>query len=915
MRILTISIVFLFFKAELSWSQLPPGFSFTNISSGWVQPMGTAFNADGTKLFVWEKAGKVYVCNWDGTTYVKQATPVLDISPEVGNWRDHGLLGFALDPNFNTNGLIYCLYVVDRHYLMNFGTGSYNAATNNYYSATIGRLTRYGTTTGGGNLTAVAGTRTILMGETKTTGSPVLYESHGVGSLAFAADGTLLVTTGEGASYDATDDGNVPATYYVQGLADGIIRANENVGSFRSQMLNSMNGKILRLDPATGNGVSSNPFYNAGSPRSPQSRVWAMGLRNPFRMSIRPNTGSSNPATADIGEIYVSDVGWFEIEELNIIKEAASNCGWPYYEGLGSQYEFSNLTTANKDEPNPLYGISGCSQQYFTFRNLLKQATDDNIHTVYNPCNPAVPISSVNDNRFFHRLPAIDWKHGPGTDSARVAVFNTNNYTIKQIGTAGSGVTGTPFAGNAAVAGCWYTGTLFPPEYNNTYFMSDYGAGWIKNLTIQFTDKVQKVTGFATGFGAIIHMSQNPLDGTVFATDYANESIKRITYGGNQLPIVKLSSNLVYGPGPLTVNFTGNTSYDPDGPSVTYSWDFGDGSALNTAANPSHVFTSGNSNPKKFFVKLTVKDNLNATSVDSIIISINNTPPNVAITSPLNNSFYQLGSDTAYSLLANVTDAEHRSYELSYSWQTILRHNSHIHPEPVDTDKITTTQISRIGCNGDTYYWFIKLTVTDPAGLSRTDSVKLFPQCGGPLPLSLISFSVSSNGGSNFLKWVTTNELNLKSFEIERSYDGANFVKIGTVNSQLSQGTNNYDFKDENFLDGYIYYRLKMVDLDGNFSRSYIIRIYSGTNAGNELTVSPNPFKNDFLFAAVFSQAGKITIRIIDTKGTVVKTIKKHVDAGFNSFQIDNLDNISKGIYFLEAIQDNNVRRTKLIKE
>ena len=910
-------LLFLFCKVELSPAQtLPTGFSYTTIGSGWVQPVGTTFNSDGTKLFVWEKAGKVYVCNWNGTTYVKQATPVLDISPEVGNWRDHGLLGFALDPNFNVNGLIYCLYVVDRHYLMNFGTGSYNANTNNYYSATIGRLTRYATASGGGNLTATLASRTILLGETKTTGSPVLYESHGVGSLAFASDGTLLACTGEGASYDATDDGSVGHTYYIQALADGIIRANENVGSFRSQMLNSMNGKILRLDPATGNGVSSNPFYNAGSPRSAQSRVWALGLRNPFRMSVRPNTGSANPATGDIGEIYVTDVGWFEVEELNIIKEPATNCGWPFYEGLNSQYEFSTLTNPNQDEPNPLYGIGGCSQQYFTFRNLIKQATADNIHTVYNPCNGSVPIPSAgNDNRFFHRLPAIDWKHGPGTDSARVAVFTTNNFSIKQIGTSGSGVTGSPFAGNAAVGGCWYTGTLFPPEYTDTYFMSDYGASWIKNISIQFTDKVQKATGFASNFGVIVNMCQNPLDQTLFATDYSNETIKRITYGGNQAPVVKMSSDKIYGPGPLTVNFTGNTSYDPDGPSVTYSWDFGDASALNTTANPSHVFTSGNSNPKKFVVKLTVKDNLNATSVDSMIISINNTPPNVTITSPVNNSFYQLGADTAYSLQATVFDGEHHSNELSYTWQTILRHNTHQHPEPVDTTKITTSQISRIGCNGDNYYWFIKLTVTDAAGLSKVDSSKLLPYCGGPLPLSLVSFNVSSHGGANFVYWVTSNEVNLKVFEIERSYDGANFVKIGTVNAYMTQGTNNYNFKDDSFLDGYIYYRLKMVDVDGKFSRSLIVRIYSGTKTSNGLTVSPNPFANEFLFAAAFEQAGMITIRIIDTKGAVVKTIKKQVDAGFNSFQIDKLGNIGKGVYFLEVIQDNNVRKTKLIKE
>ena len=912
---LTLLFSLLFTTALVNSQTLPAGFFYTDMT-GWNSPVGTAFNSDGSKLFVWEKAGRLYVCNWNTVTnvYDRQVTPVLDISPEVGNWRDHGMLGFALDPNFDVNGLIYCSYVVDRHYLMNFGTGSYDPNTNDYLSATIGRITRYQTTITAGDLVAIPASRNILLGESKTTGIPVLYESHGMGSLVFAADGTLLVSCGDASNFNSTDNGSDPLTYYSQALADGIIRDNENVGSFRAQMVNCLNGKVLRIDPLTGNGVSSNPFYNSASPRSAASRVWAMGLRNPFRISMRPNTGSTNPATGDIGEIYVSDVGWFDVEELDIIKEAASNCGWPFYEGLNSNYYFAPLTTdLNKDEPNPLYGINGCSQQYFTFRNLLKQATADNIHTVYNPCDQSAPITSANDNRFFHRIPAIDWIHG--FDSARVAVFTSNNYTIDKIGTVESGVTGIPFGGNCVSGGCWYTGTLFPSQYNNTYFVSDYGGNWIKNITIQYTDHVQKVTDFASNIGAIVHISQNPMDGSLYCTDVVANSIRRITYGGNQPPVVKMSSDKIYGPGPLLVNFTGDNSYDPDGVSVTYSWDFGDGSPLNTSANPSYSFSSGNSSPKKFVVKLTVTDILNATNTDSIIISINNTPPNVTIVSPEKNSLYTIGQDSSYTLKAIVTDAEHTANQLSYVWQTILRHNNHQHVEPIDTNKITSSVISRIGCNGDAYYWLIKLTVTDAAGLSTTDSSKILPACGGLVPITLNSFKVSAQPKFNLLNWVTSEEINLKWFEIERSYNGANFEKIGVVNAHSTSGINSYDFRDENFLDGYIYYRLKMVDVDGKFSRSFVVRVYCGTGASSGLTVSPNPVNNEFLFGAVFDKAGQIIIRIIDANAAVVKTIKKQVNAGFNSFQIDRLENISEGVYFLEVIQDKQVRKTKLIKE
>ena len=110
----------------------------------------------------------------------KQTTPVLDISEEVGDWRDHGLLGFTLDPDYDVNNLIYLLYVVDRHYLLNFGTPQYSSTTNEYFAATIGRITRYKTIVNGSQqLVADNSTRTILLGESKSTGIPIVYESHG----------------------------------------------------------------------------------------------------------------------------------------------------------------------------------------------------------------------------------------------------------------------------------------------------------------------------------------------------------------------------------------------------------------------------------------------------------------------------------------------------------------------------------------------------------------------------------------------------------------------------------------------------------------------------------------------------------------------------------------------------------------
>ena len=100
-RIIAVLVCMLLLcRYQLSAQTFPSGFSKANIGSGWNQPVGAAFSKEGTQLFVWEKGGKVFMCKWNSSThiYTKQSTPVIDISPEVGDWRDHGLAGLCIGP-------------------------------------------------------------------------------------------------------------------------------------------------------------------------------------------------------------------------------------------------------------------------------------------------------------------------------------------------------------------------------------------------------------------------------------------------------------------------------------------------------------------------------------------------------------------------------------------------------------------------------------------------------------------------------------------------------------------------------------------------------------------------------------------------------------------------------------------------
>ena len=921
MKSFTTSVILLLFNFFCATSTgqiiVPAGFSVTNIASGWANPVGGTFTKDGKKLFVWEKGGRVWVCNWNSTTirYEKQSAPVLDISQEVGDWRDFGLLGFALDPNFDTNGLIYLLYVVDRHYLLYFGTPNYNPATNEYFNATIGRITRYQTSTDGSNqVVANTASRTILLGESKTTGIPILHQSHGVGSLAFASDGTLLASAGDGASYSSTDIGSASETYYIQALADGIIRPEENVGAFRSQMVNSLNGKILRIDPVTGDGIPSNPFYSAAAPRAPKSRVWAMGFRNPCRFSIKPNVGSTNPATGDIGEIYVGDVGYNTYEEIDVVAEKATNFGWPLFEGQTTLSVYTTPNVFNLDEPNPLYNTSGCTQQYFYFKNLLKQATADGFKTLYNPCNMTVPIPVEDSNRFYHNRPLMDWKHA--TASTRIGIFIGNNAGTAELGTSASGVAGTPYPGNCAIGGTWYTGDSYPPDYKDTYLYADYGTNFIRRATMLTSTQLQAVDTFARGFTGIVFVGQNPRDGSILAVDIANAAnpVKLISYGGSLPPEVVMSADKYYGPSPLTVNFTGSNSFDPEGSPLTYLWDFGNGNT-STAPNPSFNFTAAPNTPTKFIVKLKVSDNLNISSTDSINISVNNTPPVVSIMSPIKNSLYQIGSDSSYTLQANVSDAEQTFGQLKYNWQTFLRHNNHEHPEDVDTNRLTSTIISRIGCNGDTYYWLVYLTVTDIAGLSTTDSSKIFPDCSLlSLPINLVSFTVKTQGSVNKLTWISAQEINSKYYLLERSSDGVHFVSIHQEPSRNLLSPQTYSFVDDKYAIGNNFYRLKMVDNDGSFTYSQIIKTYNGAKTDYSLRIIPNPVSKEFSLATSFPENGPVLIRISDLNGKMVKQLKENATRGYQSFEIYQLENLSPGTYIIEVKQKDYSRVTRFVK-
>ncbi len=704
------------------------------LASSYALPVGVAFHGPDL-MFVYERRGVVQVVD-HGT---RLGSPLLDISDEVGGWRDFGLLGFALDPDFASNGFYYLSYVVDRHHLLHFGTPSYSATSNEYYAATITRVTRYTADVATGFTTTVPGSRLVLFGESPGNGAPITYESHGACQLAFGRDGTLLAAFGDGASYLLPADcGSDPQTYYQQALADGILRPEENVGAFRAQMLNSFSGKILRLDPATGDGLPSNPFFDPAQPRSPRSRIWALGLRNPFRLTVRPGTGSLDPALGRPGTIYLGDVGWYSREELNIVSHGGDNYGWPMFEGIDPNPLFFPHLVINGDTPNPQAGINGCTESHFHFQDLLLQATESHSVLFPNPCNQQIGIAATTPT-FLHTPPVLDWDHA--VDDARVPVFENGVLVARQLGTPAAGIPGPQFHGGCSVGGCWHSGLSFPQAFGPGYYHADFAEGWIRRFDFDAQDELVEVHDLI-GTPYPMQLIESPVDHGLI---YVNlpQQLREIRFGVEPAPVSLPVANATYGTGTLDVQFDARASYDPEDQPLTYLWDLGHG-RTSTAAQLGYQFRSFGS-PTAESVQLTVTDSHGVSDTTTVPIAIDNTPPRVAITSFKNGDTYSLAGPTTLTLTADVADAEHGPTQLSYSWRTALHHNTHVHPEATDTQPATTTVLSPTPADHEFFAYSVELTVTDAGGLSTSVRNWLFPDTSGASTSVLLTSPASGD--------------------------------------------------------------------------------------------------------------------------------------------------------------------------
>ncbi|MFB9237646.1 carbohydrate-binding protein [Plantactinospora siamensis] len=551
----------------------------------------------------------------------------------VYNHDEEGLQGVGVDPGFASNRAIYLYYAPP------LSTPAGDAPANGSdWSAWQGvnRLSRF----------------TLNADWTLNTGSekPVIDVPadrgiccHVGGDIDFDAAGNLYLSTGDDTNPFASDSYSPIDERPDRNPAYDAQRSAANT--------NDLRGKILRIK-VNGDGSYSIPSGNLFPPGTAKTKpeIYAMGLRNPFRLSVDKATGI----------VYVGDYG---------PDAGASDPN----RGPGGQVEFDRIT-----------GPGNFGWPYCTGTNTPAET--------YNEWDFATGASG----------PKFDCAGGPTNNSFRNTGLTrlppAQPAWIRYGGDAGSppefgGGSESPMAGpvyrydpnlNSPVK--------FPESFDGQFFATEFGRGWIKPIHVNADGSPGTIDNFPWTGKQVMDSAFGP-DGAYYVLDYgtgyfngdANSALYRFEYvgGGNRAPTAAAKADRTSGTAPLTVAFSSAGSSDPEGGALSYRWDFGDG-AGSTDANPTHTYTTNGA----YSATLTVTDPQGATGSSSVPITVGNTAPTVTIDTPGNGQLFSFGDTVPFRI--TVTDPEDGAIDCSRVKMTyVLGHDQHGH------------QISSVnGCSG-----------------------------------------------------------------------------------------------------------------------------------------------------------------------------------------------------------------------
>ncbi|MCE7060616.1 PQQ-dependent sugar dehydrogenase [Dyadobacter sp. CY343] len=553
-------------------------FSYNTLISGLDEPMEMAIlpNYD---IVVAERKGAV--------RYFNNATKELSTIAQfnVFSGIEDGLLGVAADPGFARNNWLYFYYGVagDKH---------------------VSQLVRFELK----DKKLVEASRKVLL-EIPTQRK---YCCHSAGYITFDVDGLLYLTIGDNTNAEEIEGHNPTDERPGRELADGQA-STANSQDFR--------GKILRIKPTSDDTPGAAPysipdgnlFPKDGSKGKPE--IFAMGLRNPFRVSIDPKTkylywGDVGPDT----EVPASE-GKLSYDEINQARKPGF-FGYPYFLGANEGFPDYDFET-KKEGPGK---------------------------------DPKKPINDSPNNTGIQELPpaqpAFIW-YGKGPS--------------KKWPLVGKG-------GASAMAGPVFYSDQFPnapyklPDYyNGKLFIFDWIRKWIMAVTMNPAGDYLGMEPFLPQLKVVapIDMQFAP-DGSIYVLAYGtnwfarntNSGIIRVEYSeGNRKPVAVVSGSQRIGAAPFAVSLSaeGSKDYDP-GDQLRFEWKVG--AKKVSGQELKHTFTK----PGIYNVVLTVTDSQGAQGTATTEIKVGNTPPSVQVMTTANRSFYW--DNTTLDYQVKVADKE-----------------------------------------------------------------------------------------------------------------------------------------------------------------------------------------------------------------------------------------------------------------
>ncbi len=167
---------------------------------------------------------------------------------------------------------------------------------------------------------------------------------------------------------------------------------------------------------------------------------------------------------------------------------------------------------------------------------------------------------------------------------------------------------------------------------------------------------------------------------------------------------------------------------------------------------------------------------------------------------------------------------------------------------------------------------------------------------------TLGTFNGRSGDQGNILSWTSYDETTATSFTVQRSGDGLNYTTIGTVAGTGNNSTVNHSFTDiDPIPDVPNSYRLLWTDGSGNIAFSNVVTL-SATSNSSVVAVTPNPFRDQVTVRMNLSQTEPVSIRVLDSKGAVLRQVQVQGVKGTNAFDVNGLSGLPVSVYFIQVI-------------